>query len=98
VVDGWAAGFAVRRDWPDGTHEFVGFTTSPAKAMRFVRRDRRYWRSGPLCPLLWQVILISRRDFDLHRRRVDCRAPDCPIAVRPVRSRQHLRGRADPGS
>ena len=95
-MDAWEAGLAVRRDWPDGTHELVGFTTNPAKAMRFVRRDRRYWHSGPLCPVSWQIVLISRRDFDLHRRRRDCRAPDCPVAVRRaeprlLRSRPHHR-------
>jgi hypothetical protein len=74
----WRAGSAVRRDWPDGTHELVGFSVDEDGASRFLARDRRYWQRGPLRPTAWRVVVVSRRDFDLHGHRRDCRAPDCP--------------------
>jgi hypothetical protein len=78
---GWEAGCAVRRDWPDGTHELVGFRTSRPAADRFLRSDLRFWRRGPLQPLAWTVVVVSRRDFDLHAKRRECRSPDCPTAA-----------------
>jgi len=73
---------AVRRDWPDGTHEFVHFGPSAVDAERFVALDRAYWRRGPWRPV-HGVVGISERDFDLHRRRRLCQGPDCPqVTVR----------------
>jgi hypothetical protein len=82
----WEAGYAVRRDWTDGTHELVGFHWTDTSAARFVDRDRHYWRRGPMRPHSWAVVVISRRDFDLHAKRHDCRAPDCPAPT--VRQRR----------
>jgi len=79
----WQAGYAVRRDWPDGTHELVGFQAAPVEAARFLQRDRWYWRRGPLRPRAWDVVLVSRRDFELHAVRHDCRSPDCPRSFTP---------------
>jgi hypothetical protein len=87
----WEAGCAVRRDWPDGTHDLVAFRASPLRADEFIRRDRRYWRGAPLHPLTWTVVQVSRRDFDLHRGRLECRSPDCPTAASAPRPRQHVR-------
>lgn len=36
------AGYATRRDWPDGTHEFVGFRRMWARAEQFARGDADY--------------------------------------------------------
>jgi hypothetical protein len=77
-METWRAGYAVRRDWPDGVHEFVGFRATRLEADRFVDGDRGYWRRGPVRPLAWTVVVISRRDFDLHAGRHECRSPDCP--------------------
>jgi hypothetical protein len=79
--EAWEAGYAVRREWTDGTHELVGFRWTSASAIRFLDRDRRYWRRGPLRPRAWAVVLVSRRDFDLHGTRHDCRSPDCPAGI-----------------
>jgi hypothetical protein len=87
----WEAGCAVRRDWPDGSHDLVGFRASPPLADEFIRRDQRYWCRGPLHPLAWTVVQVSRRDFDLHGVRPDCRSPDCPTVASAPRPRQHLR-------
>jgi hypothetical protein len=73
----WEAGFATRRDWPDGSHDLVGFRWSATSATRFGARDRHYWRRGPIRPTTWAVVVISRRDFDLHSGRRGCRSPDC---------------------
>jgi hypothetical protein len=80
-------GRAVRRDWPDGGHEFVRFGVSPLEARWFIESDRRFWRPGPARPV-HTVVEISFRDFELHRRcRRLCRAPDCPMqAATGVRS------------
>src|SRR5262249_202886 len=72
----WETGGAVRRDWPDGPHALVGFRASAEDAARFLRRDRQYWRRGPYRPRAWAVVVVSRRDFELHIERHECRAPD----------------------
>src|SRR4051812_14099620 len=77
-MEPWEAGYAVRRDWPDGSHDLVGFRSVSAKLGGFIRRDRAYWRRGPLRPDRWTVVVVSRRDFDLHAARPGCRSPDCP--------------------
>jgi hypothetical protein len=77
-ADRWLVGFAVRRVWPDGGHEFIRFTTDPLDGARFVARDRRVWRWGPIRPVYWSVVSMSRNDFELHRRRLLCQSPDCP--------------------
>lgn len=79
-MEPWETGFAVRREWPDGTHQLVGFSSRQAAMVRFIRRDRSFWRPGPLRPRSWEVVAVSRRDFVLHARRRDCRSPDCPRA------------------
>ncbi|HEX6872431.1 MAG TPA: hypothetical protein VF163_15145 [Micromonosporaceae bacterium] len=75
--ESWRPGFAVRRDWPDTTHEFVSFCLSRTEAEHFVTVDQAYWRRGPWRPR-HMVVVISGRDFELHRTRPECRAPDCP--------------------
>jgi hypothetical protein len=72
------AGFAVWRRWPDGMHDLIGPCPSPRVAQRRLEADRRYWRRSAWRPVEYRVVAVSRRDFDLHRRRRDCRAPDCP--------------------
>jgi hypothetical protein len=72
--------WTVRRDWPDGSHEFVGLKATPAAAGWFALGDRSFWRRSHYRPRL-SVVEISVRDFDLHRHRQPCRAPDCPNAT-----------------
>ena len=86
----WRAGLAVRRDWPDGTHDIVGWRTTTRKAERFARGHREYWRPGPLRPRTWSVVVISRRDARLHGKRHDCSTPDCPAAVAAAGAREDV--------
>jgi len=79
-VESWRPGFGVRRDWPDGTHEYFAFNVRIGRAARAAAVDRAYWRLSHLRPRC-SVVVISRRDFALHGRRRLCRAPDCPVAV-----------------
>jgi hypothetical protein len=76
-IEPWRAGFAVRRQWPDRTHEFVRFGRTESRAARFIQSDRTFWRRGPWRPD-HAIVVISLRDFELHRDRPACRAPDCP--------------------
>ena len=82
-IEPWEAGFAVRRDWPDWSHEFVRFALNKKQAAGFVVADRRFWRRGPWRPT-HEIVVISLRDFELHRTRHGCRAPDCPNASEAV--------------
>jgi hypothetical protein len=76
--------WAVRRDWPDGTHEFVRACDTEAGADRQLEKDRVFWRPGPMRPEL-SVVCVSAHDFALHgRHRRDCKAPDCPRAQLPA--------------
>ncbi len=83
-LDTWRAGYAVRCDYPGfGTHEYVGFRIYERAAVRFAKADADYFRRGPV-RVVHSVVVISLRDFELHARRRDCRAPDCPITTQPL--------------
>jgi hypothetical protein len=83
-VDSSTVLWAVRRDWPDGVHEFVRPRDTETRAHRQRDRDRVYWRPGPMRPEL-SVVCISEHDFALHgRHRRDCKAPDCPRTQSPA--------------
>jgi hypothetical protein len=71
-------GFAIRRQWPDGSHDFIRFGRTPGEAQRGIDPDQRYWRRGPVRPIDYRVVAISSHDFMLHRYRRGCRSPDCP--------------------
>ncbi|GAA1889870.1 hypothetical protein [Asanoa iriomotensis] len=71
--------FAVRVDWPDGTHEFFGPMATVETAWTQSGRVQRFWRQGPIRPLRVEPVTTSVNDFDLHRSRVGCKSPDCPV-------------------
>src|SRR5258705_1652492 len=71
-------GFAIRRRWPDGAHDFIKLGPTPRAAQDAIDADRRYWLRGPWRPVEYRVVAISRHDFDLHQRRRACKSPDCP--------------------
>ncbi len=78
---GNGAGLAVRREWPGGDHDIVHFGLSLDEMNRFIGRDVNYWQRGPIRPTRHAVVEISAHDFDLHRDRRPCYAPDCPAEL-----------------
>ncbi|WP_144121041.1 hypothetical protein [Catellatospora sichuanensis] len=72
--------YAVRMDWADRTHQFVDRRSSPERALLAAARLRAYWRRSPVRPTL-SVAALSEHEFALHRRRRDCRSPDCAVAA-----------------
>lgn len=74
----WREGWAVRRDWPQGQHEFFAFRKARFMALRSLARDVNFWARGPVWPRL-SIVRISRRDFRLHHSGLKaCFSPDCP--------------------
>lgn len=78
-------GYAMRRDWPDGIHDLVCWRRSQRRAAAKIAGDVEYWRRTTFRPTRHSVVAVSLRDFALHRRRRDCRAPDCPQPAAPAR-------------
>jgi hypothetical protein len=73
--------YAVRLDWADGIHEFVGPESDAAEARRRQAGVHARWRRSPWRPRL-SLVTMSEHDFHLHARgRPDCTAPDCPTAA-----------------
>lgn len=75
---GWWTGWTVRRDWADGSHEFVGFRGSERGAARFARRDESYWRRGPWWPSGYTIVAMTRAAFRLHAKMQRCQDVGCP--------------------
>lgn len=73
-------GYAVRREWPDGTHDLFGFVARLEEAEERVARDRRYWRAGPVRPTA--VYVVGASEGDVLRHPVDgCRSVWCLSSV-----------------
>lgn len=80
-VADWECQWAVFREWSDGGHDYFGLTPDIGLALLRAERSSRYWRASPV-GVVHRTVEISRRDFDLHRRRelgrMRCLSPDCP--------------------
>lgn len=76
-VELWRTGVAVRRDWPDGSHDLFGWAPLGTDLSGPIRTDHARWRRGVFRPV-HSVVRVSGRDFLLHGERDGCRAPDCP--------------------
>ncbi|GIM94402.1 hypothetical protein [Paractinoplanes toevensis] len=71
--------WAVRWDWPDGVHEFIGPAVDLPAAAGLLSRQVKKWRRFPYRPDQ-SMVQLSLSDFWLHaRHRPDCKAPDCPV-------------------
>ncbi len=75
--DPW--GYAVRRDWPDGTHDLYAFTVQRERADQQLNRDRGYWRPGLMRPTAMWVVRVSPAHLQGHKQD-GCRNGRCPIA------------------
>ena len=78
-------GWCVRLDWPDGTHSLGLYRATETAAVRRVTALRRSWAPGPIRPVHYQVVPISRHDCHLHAHRPGCASPDCPTGA-PARA------------
>lgn len=79
-------GYAIRREWPDGSHDLFGFVPDKEKAERSLARDRSFWRDGPVRPVAVYLVPASAADVDRHP--VDgCRASWCPDSLQRGESR-----------
>ncbi|MGN9811427.1 hypothetical protein ACTMSW_18980 [Micromonospora sp. BQ11] len=75
--DEFAWGYAVRREWANGSHDLFGFTPDAGTARRRLERDHSYWRLGPVRPAA--VYLVAATAADVDRHPVDgCQGSCCP--------------------
>ena len=73
-------GYAIRREWGDGSHDLFGFTPDKDVAERCLARDRSYWHSGPVRPVAVYLVPVNAAAVDRHP--VDgCRSSSCPDAA-----------------
>ncbi|MFI7578327.1 hypothetical protein [Micromonospora sp. NPDC049497] len=75
--DAYTWGYALRREWPDGTHDLFGFTPEAGTAQRRLDRDQGYWRSGPVRPMAVYVVAANAADVKQHPV-YGCRRSGCP--------------------
>lgn len=70
VGDGgrWRVGWTVRLDWPDGSHDLIGFHPGLASAQRKQRALHRFWRAGPLTPTSYRVVPVDETTWRTHTR------------------------------
>ncbi|MEU3455261.1 hypothetical protein ABZ671_16945 [Micromonospora sp. NPDC006766] len=73
----YAWGYAVRREWSNGSHDLFGFTSDKGEAERSLTRDQSYWRRGPVRPVAVYVVAANASAVEQHA--VDgCRSASCP--------------------
>ena len=77
-MSGESTGYAVRRHWPDGSHDYVALGPSLRAAQLAARRDELSRRTAPFRPTDYRVVAIAREEFDRHRHRHGCRSSECP--------------------
>ena len=75
--DAYAWGYALRREWPDGTHDLFGLTPTADTAQRRLDRDRGHWRNGPVQPTAVYVGAANAADVKQHPVQ-GCRHSGCP--------------------
>ncbi|MFI7025160.1 hypothetical protein ACIBMZ_20830 [Micromonospora sp. NPDC049900] len=59
-------GFAIRREWRNGSHDLFGFTPDKEVAERSLVRDKRYWLYGPVRPEAVFLLPVNAADVDRH--------------------------------
>ncbi len=70
--------YAVRRDWPDGRHDYFRLSLLPGDAQKGVDTDREYWRKGPMRPTEYRVVAMTAAVFEAHRSTDPCKSTNCP--------------------
>jgi hypothetical protein len=69
--------WAVRRDWRDGTHEYICPRRVEGRARRALADDAAFWRRGPVRPTL-SLVWLPLAEFRAHVRGHACRSKTCP--------------------
>ena len=78
----WDWGWAVRMDWPNGTHEIFGFTAQLPAAQRRLARSQAYWQRGPASPAAWTIVEVTRAMVQRHDPAgYGCTLTTCPVAT-----------------
>jgi hypothetical protein len=72
------AGYAVRVDWGNGSHDVMLFSPSLARVQRRMGRARERWRRSPVRPVAWNVIVTDRISYRVHGG--SCTDPGCVLA------------------
>lgn len=70
---------AVRRDWPNGTHELCCPRRTMSQAQRELDRDIRYWLHGPSRPR-HSIVTLTLAELRGHSKDGRCRSTACPTA------------------
>jgi hypothetical protein len=70
--------WAVRRDWRDGTHEFIRPRRAEERARRALAGDAAFWRRGPVRPRL-SLVQLPLAEFRAHAGGHACRSTTCPV-------------------
>ena len=79
LAEKWEWGYAVRVDWPDGTHGFAGWRADVDAALRQLNNRRDYWVKAPMTSPAWTIVAANR---DLVRHHQDqCRSANCPSEI-----------------
>lgn len=81
VINPEQLGLAVRREWPDGSHELFGFTLDVRKAAKWAERDWKYWQrpGAPAPPARVELVHLTRLEFEMHRVVGRCSLGTCTL-------------------
>lgn len=70
--------YAVRREWPDGGHDYFRLSNTPGAAQNAIQGDVDFWRRGPIRPASHRVVAMTEAAFEQHRATDRCKSADCP--------------------
>ena len=70
--------FAVRRDWPDGTHELCCPRRMVEQGYRMLAADLRYWQDAPIPPQQQMLVTLTFAEFRSHSAHAACSSLACP--------------------
>ena len=79
-------GYAIRREWRNGSHDLFGFTPDAGIAQRRLARDQSYWHYGPVRPAAVYLVPACLGDVDRHPVG-GCRRSWCPDSLERGESR-----------
>ena len=81
AVQSGRAGWTVRVNWADGTHELIGFHPDRRRAERKLRSLARWWTPGPARPYGYAVLAIEHTRWKAHTAATPCADDGCPFSA-----------------